>query len=175
MILATAPKLNKMNFSPLIKHNGKPIKRVSTSDYLGLIIDEKLLWQQCISSLKQKISSTLMALRQVAFLPEKSKIMLYHSLIESRLRNCNTVCNNCSSDLKYQLQRFQDRAARIITKGNNANNLLAHLGFLNIQQIIDFDMAVIVHKIHHNPTHCYFSGMFRKVNTMVCFALFCCI
>ena len=72
MMLATAPKLNKMNFSPLIKLNGKPIKRVSTSDYLGLIIDEKLLWQQYISSLKRKISSALMALRQVAFLPEKS-------------------------------------------------------------------------------------------------------
>ena len=42
MISATAPKLNKMNFSPLIKLNGKPIKRVSTSDYLGLIMDEKL-------------------------------------------------------------------------------------------------------------------------------------
>ena len=54
MTLAAAPKLNKMNFSPLIKLNGKPIKRVSTSDYLGLIIDEKLSWQQYISSLKRK-------------------------------------------------------------------------------------------------------------------------
>ena len=62
MILAKAPKLNKMNFSPLIKLNGKPIKRVSTSDYLGLITDEKLSWQQYISSLKRKISSALMAL-----------------------------------------------------------------------------------------------------------------
>ena len=99
MILATAPKLNKMNSSPLIKLNGNPIKRVSTSDYLGLIIDEKLPWQQYISSLKRKISSALMALRQVAFLPEKSKITLYYSLIESRLRYCNTVWGNCSSDI----------------------------------------------------------------------------
>ena len=96
MILATAPKLNKMNLSPLIKLNGKPIKRVSISDYLGLIIDEKLSWQQCISSLKQKICSMLMAMRQVAFLPEK--------LIESRLCYCNTVWGNCSPNLKNQLQ-----------------------------------------------------------------------
>ena len=122
MILARVPKLNKMNFSPLIKFNGKPIKRFSTSDNLGLIIDEKLSWQQYISSLKRKISSALMALRHVAFLPEKSKITLYHSLIKSRLRYCNTVWGNCSSDLKNQLQRLQDRTARIITKGNDTDN-----------------------------------------------------
>ena len=104
MTLATARKLNQMNFSPLIKLNGKPIKRASKSDYLGLIIEEKVSWQQYISSRKRKISSTLMALRQVAFLPEKSKITLYHSLIESRLRYCNTVWDNCSSNLKNQLQ-----------------------------------------------------------------------
>ena len=38
MILATDTKLNKMNFSPLIKLNGKPIKRVSTSDYIILVL-----------------------------------------------------------------------------------------------------------------------------------------
>ena len=163
MILATAPKLNKMDFGPLIKLNGKPIKRVSTSYYLGLITDEKLSWQQYISSLKRKISSALMALRQVAFLQEKSKITLYHSLIESRLRYCNTVWGNCSSDLKNQLQRLQDRTARIITKGNDADNLLAQLGFLNVQQLIDFDTAVMVHKTLHNTAPSYFSGMFREV------------
>ena len=126
MILATASKLNKMNFSPLIKLNGKPIKRVSTSDYLGLITDGKLSWQQYISSLKRKISS----------------------------------------DLKNQLQRLQDRAARIITKGNDADNLLAQLGFLNVLQLIDFYMAIMVHKTLHNTAPSYFSGMFREVKTV---------
>ena len=87
-----------MNSSPLIKL--KPIKRVSTSDYLGLTMDEKLSWKQYISSLKRKISSALMALRQVTFHPEKSKITLYHSLIEFRLHYCNTVWGNCGSDLR---------------------------------------------------------------------------
>ena len=37
MILA---KLKALDFSPLIKLNGNSIKRVSKTDYLGLIIDE---------------------------------------------------------------------------------------------------------------------------------------
>ena len=75
------------------------------------------------TKLKREVSTALMALRQVAFFPEKSEITLYHSLTESRLRYCNTVWGNCSSDVKSQLQRLQDRAARIITKGNDADNL----------------------------------------------------
>ena len=38
-----SPKLFKaLDFSPLIKLNGNPIKRVSKTDYLGLIINENL-------------------------------------------------------------------------------------------------------------------------------------
>ena len=85
MILGTAPKLKAPDYSPMIKLNGKSIKRVIKSDYLGSIIDESLSWKQYISSLKLKISSALMAMKQVDFLPQESLITLYHSLVESRL------------------------------------------------------------------------------------------
>ena len=166
MILATAPKLNKINFSPLIKLNGKPIKKISTSDYLGLIMDKKLSWRQYISSLERKISSALMVLRQIAFFPEKAKITLYHILSKSRLRYYNTVWGNCGSNLKNQLQRLKDRAARIITKGNDADNLLAQLGFLNAQQLINFDTSVMVHKTLYNTVPSYFSGMLREMKAV---------
>ena len=72
MILGIAPKLKALDYSPMIKLNGKSIKRVIKSDYLGLIIDESLSWKQYISSLKLKISSMLMAMKQVDFLPQES-------------------------------------------------------------------------------------------------------
>ena len=100
MILGTAPKLKALNHSPLIKLNGKSIDRVIKSDYLGLIIDESLSWKQYTSSLKLKISSALMAIKQVDLLPQESLITLYHSLVESRLRYCNTVWGNCGTSLK---------------------------------------------------------------------------
>ena len=103
MILGTAPKLKSLDYSPMIKLNGKCIKRVIKSDYLGLIIDESLPWKQYISSLKLKIFSVLMAIKQVDFLPQESLITLYHSLVESRLRYCNTVWGNCGTSLKNQL------------------------------------------------------------------------
>ena len=115
MILATSPKLKALDFSPLIKLNDNSIKRVSKTDYLGLIIDENLSWKEYIDSLKLKISSALMAMKQVSFLPRKSLTTLYHRLVESRLRYCNTVWGKCGTSLKDRLQRLQDRAARIVT------------------------------------------------------------
>ena len=88
MMLATSLKLEALDFSPLIKLNGNSIKRISKTDYLGLIIDENLSWIKCIDSLKLKISSALMAMKLVSFLPRESLTTLYHSLVEFRLRYC---------------------------------------------------------------------------------------
>ena len=40
--IATSPKLKSLDYSPLIKLNGKLIKRVLKSDYLGLIVNQRL-------------------------------------------------------------------------------------------------------------------------------------
>ena len=48
MIVASASKLRTTSFSPLIKLDGKPIKRVLKTDYLGLTIDDKLSWEEYI-------------------------------------------------------------------------------------------------------------------------------
>ena len=89
------------DFSPLIKLAGKPIKRVLKTDYLGLIIDEKLSWVNCVSTLTKKISSAMAAIKNVNFLPRRTLITLYQ--VESRLRYCNTVWGNCGLTLKNKL------------------------------------------------------------------------
>ena len=42
MIIASAHKLKSVNYSPLITLSKKPIKRVHRTDYIGLVMDEKL-------------------------------------------------------------------------------------------------------------------------------------
>ena len=109
-IVASAPKLRTTSFSPLIKLDGKPIKRV-----LGLIIDDKLSWEEYIKMLSKKISSAIAAIKNVNFLPQETLVTLYYSLVESRLRYCNTVWGNCGN-LKRKLQTLQNRSARVITR-----------------------------------------------------------
>ena len=150
----------------MIKLNGNTIKRVSKTDYLGLIIDENLSWKKYIDSLKLEISLALMAMKQISFLPRESLTTLYHSLVKSRLRYCNTVWSNCGTSLKDQLQRLQDRAARIVTKCDDTNSLLHKLDWLNVQQLIDFDTTVMVRKTLNNTAPSYLSDIFCKVNSV---------
>ena len=75
MIIATSPKLKSLDYSLLIKLNGKPIKRVLKSDYLGLIVDERLSWAPYMKQLTSKNSSAVMAMKQVSFLSRRSDII----------------------------------------------------------------------------------------------------
>ena len=136
MIIASSPKLKHIDFSRFIEFAGKPIKRVLKTDYLGLIIDGKLSWVDYISTLTKKISSAVGAIKNVNFLPRKTLITLYQSLVESRLRYCNTVCGNCGLTLKNKLQSLQNRAARIVTWTKygcvESNQLLKNLRWSNV-------------------------------------------
>ena len=165
MIIASAHKLKSVNYSPLIMLNKKPIKRVHRTDYIGLVIDEKLSWEEK-KDLCKKISSAVTAIRHVNYLPQNTLITLYYSLVESRLRYCSTVWGNCNNSLKANFQRIQNRAARIITHAKygsvDSEALLKKLGWLNVQQLIDFNTAVMVYKSKNNTAPSYLSECFAK-------------
>ena len=170
MIVASAPKLRSTSFSPLIKLDGKPIKRVLRTDYLGLIIDDKLSWEEYIKILSKKISSAIAAIKNVNFLPQETLVTLYYSLVESRLRYCNTVWGNCGNLLKRKLQTLQNRAARVITRTTygsvDPETLLTNLKWLNVQQLIDFDTLTMVHKSINRSAPLYLSDLFVKSSTI---------
>ena len=130
MIIASTPKLKSLDYSPLIKLAGRPLKRVEKSDYLGLIIDENLSWEEYVQTLIKKISSAVAAIKNVNFLPRKTLVTLYQSIVESRLRYCDTVWGNCGLTLKNKLQTLQNRAARVVTRQNTAQ--LNPMNFLRI-------------------------------------------
>ena len=136
-MIAFSTKLKHIDFNPLIKLAGKPIKRVLKTDYLGLIIDEKLSWVDYVSRLTKKISSAVAAVKNINFLPLKTLITLYQRLVESRLRYCNTVWGNCGLTLKNKLQSLQKRAARVVIRTKygcvEPDQLLKNLRWLNFQ------------------------------------------
>ena len=108
--------------------------------------------------------------KNVNFLPRKTLITLYQSLVESRLRYCNTVWDNCGLTLKNKLQSLQNRAARVVTLTKygcvEPDQLLKNLRWLNVQQLIDFDTAVMVHKSINNKTPPYLTNPFSKFNSV---------
>ena len=110
------------------------------------------------------------AIKNVNFLPRKTLVTLYQSLVESSLTYCNTVWGNCGLTLKNKLQTLQNRAARVVTRTKYSsvepNELLKNLRWLNVQQLIDLDTAVMVHKSIHKNTPLYLSDLFQKQNVI---------
>ena len=170
MIIATSAKIKALDYSPIIELNDKPIARATETPSLGLIIDEALTWEPYIQLLSTKIASAISAIKRANFLPKKSLITLYQSLVEPRLRYCNTVWGNCGEALIDKLQKLQNRAARVVTKTKygsiEPDILLKNLGWLNVQQLIDLDTASMVHKAINNMALSYLSELFHKTKTV---------
>ncbi len=62
------------------------IERVSEFNFLGLTLDENLTWKSNINKISKKISKSMGILNKLKhFLPIKTKIMIYNSLILSHL------------------------------------------------------------------------------------------
>ena len=110
------------------------------------------------------------AIKNVNFLPRKTLVTLYQSIVESRLRYCNTVWDNCGLTLKNKLQTLQNKAARVVTRTKygsvEPNELLKNLRWLNVQQLIDLDTAVMVHKSIHKNAPPYLLDLFQKPNVI---------
>ena len=166
MIIARSAKLKALDYNPIIELNGKAIARAAETPSLGLIIDEALTWEPYIQLLSTKNASAISAIKQANSLPKKSLITLYQSLVESRLKYCNTVWGNCGEILKDKLQILQNRAARVVTETKygsiEPDVLLKNLGWLNVQQLIDLDIASMVHKAINNVAPSYLSELFHK-------------
>ena len=70
----------------IIKIGETPIKQVSETKFLGIIIDDKLTWNPQIQYLRRKLSSSIGILNRIKdSIPISLHNNLYHTLFESHL------------------------------------------------------------------------------------------
>ena len=81
---------------------------------------------------------------------------VYKILIESRLKFCSAVWENCGATLKHKVQRLQGRALGILStdRGNRNHDCL------RVQQLIDQDIAITVFKSLNGNASNYLKQMF---------------
>ena len=69
-------------------------------------------------------------------------------------------------DIKNKLQSLQNRAAHVVTWTKygcvEPDQLLKNLRWLNVQQLIDFDTAAMVHKSINNKAPPYLTAFFQN-------------
>ena len=101
----------KMNF----RLSGQKIRQKTCIKYLGVLIDEHLLFKDHINFLKQKLNRANGILAKLRHhLPSDILKTVYYSLFDTHLRYACQVWGQSNSDILVMVQRAQNKALRII-------------------------------------------------------------
>ena len=147
-----------------IKIDNVKIERVFQTKFLGVVINEKLTWDNHILTVRNKISKGLGILSKIRnIVPCRVLISLYHALVHPHLEYCNIVwaASTCSALNKVFL--LQKRAVRIITNSPwlaHTAPLFRKLNLLTIGQINKLQSACFMFKCVNCDVPIYFSNMF---------------
>ena len=91
------------------------IEVICNTKYLGVQIDENMTWTNQTKSVTENASRTIGFLKSAKhFLPEVIVKTLYTSIAEPHFQYCCSVWGCCNSTDILQLQRLQNRAARVL-------------------------------------------------------------
>ena len=83
---------------------------------MGVLIDEKLSWEKHIERICKKAGAGIGALRRAKpFVPADTLQVLYKALVQPYFDYCSPQWGICGKLLKDTLQKFQSRAAKVIT------------------------------------------------------------
>ena len=95
--------------------NDLTINSGSSTKLLSIEIDNKLSFDQHISTLCHKVSNQLNAIGRIQkFMGFKEKENLLNSYVFSNFNYCPLVWHFCSSKSLYKTKKIQDRALRLL-------------------------------------------------------------
>ena len=90
-----------------------------------------------------------------AFVPDETMHTIYKALIQPYFDYCSPLWDNCGLLLKEKLQKFQNRAARVLTGADydtSSSELLEQLRWKNLETKHKSNKALLVYNILNNGT-----------------------
>jgi hypothetical protein len=140
----------------LVTFKNKPLKRYRSFKCLGVELDEHLSWEVHINAICKKVGAGIGVLKRTKpFVPNETLHIIYKALILPYFDYCSPLWDNCGIVLKEKLQRFQNRAARVLTGvsyDTNSSELLERLNWKNLENRFRFNKVVLVYNILNNGT-----------------------
>ena len=154
MIIGSRSKLSKITENPMIRIGNEFLNRVNTTKSLGVIIDDRLRWEDHIDSISKKVSRGIGAIKLIKpFVPESILKQIYNALVQPYFDYCFLVWQNCNLTLQSKLQKLQNRAARVIT-GDSweicSTDVLSKLNWRPLNQLRLEGMLLFMRKVLKN-------------------------
>jgi hypothetical protein len=138
------------NITPL-KINGSDIKRVTDFDFLGVILNEHLTWNNHLEKISKNVSRGLGIINKLRhYFPLYVLKILYFSLIQSHMIN-GILTWGFNTTKIFKLQK---RAVRLITNNSYLSHSEPLFKSLNILKIDDLFYLTILKFYYNLKTHC---------------------
>ena len=172
MLIATKPKHRALNDAAEqlhLKIRGCELDLVNKTKYLGVHVDNSLDWKEHIKTVSTKVSRAIGFLKHAKnILPIASLKTLYSSIVEPHFRYCCSVWGCCGTTDIDQLQKLQNRAARIVTNSSfdaPSGPLIRSLGWKTVRELVDQDSRLMVYKSINELAPQYMSNLFTRNST----------
>ena len=149
-----------------LKIRENELEVVQKTKYLGVQIDCNLDWNEQIKAVSTKVSRAIGFLKHAkSFLPMASLKTLYTGIVEPHFRYCCSFWGCAGSTDINQLQKLQNRAARIITNSSfdtPSRPLITELGWKTVEELIGNESTTMVFKSLNDLAPQYLCNLFTK-------------
>ena len=169
MLISTKQKHNSLKSRSEaleLKIRDNELEVVQKTKYLGVQIDCSLDWKEQIKAVSTKVSRAIGFLRHAkSFLPMTSLKTLYTGVAEPYFRYCCSVWGCAGSTEINQLQKLQNRGARIITNSSfdtPSRPLIVELGWRTIEELIGNESKTMVFKPLNDLAPQYLCNLFTR-------------
>ena len=155
-------RFNKPPVSFSIFLNGVELERVDSSKFLGVIIQENLMWDKHIHYIGNKISkSTALLARLKHYLPKYILKMIYSSLCLSHISYAITVWGASPKSVIDRLHKLHKKGIRHICNAkynSHTDPLFKKEKILKLEDLFKLQCAKIMYRKFHGNLHEYHSS-----------------
>ena len=145
-----------------------PIDYAETTDFLGVTVAQNLSWKSHMTSIKKKLRKNLGACRKIKKqLGETAMISLYHTMMESHVRNGITSWCHGNTTIKNSIQRSCDKFLKMTFSISNPQALRHKMNvhqILSIDQILFLEIGMAMQKIHNKSFPTCFNDFFTQTS-----------
>lgn len=154
------------NEPPVLKLGPEIIKRVETTKFLGLHIDDKLKWTKHLKHIKSKLSSSLFAIRSAKhILNSKQLKTIYSAMFHPYLEYGAILWGSARQTVLRPIELMQKKALRLITNSQyntHTDPLFKAQNILKVKDLHDVQVNKFMYQYQNNSLPETLSNLFTN-------------
>ena len=137
------------------------LERVNEFKYLGVTLNECMNWKDHVESVCKKANNRLSLMTRIrsCLTPSASKC-IYYTLIQSLMDYADTSLGSLSAGCIQDLQRVQNRGARLITQNSSSSIAISQLKWMNLETRRIMHQCTLIYRCLHNMVPDYLTKYF---------------